>query len=836
MAASVTQVLSPANCAIKIVTWKVKKDSTVMKGSVLALYEPQEDNASKALIKLKASESGIVNEIFVEAGSISPPGSLLLNLRPQNSGGCTHPTVMKDMCADCGADLRREAGVAGERKTSVAASVAMVHNIPELIISKEQALELGKEDEQRLLRTRKLVLLVDLDQTLIHTTNDDIPPNLKLSWEERMFTISSFGKALILFGIIHAYGHTQENSWRRSPNFYELHICTFGVRLYAHTVARLIDPDEKFFSHRILSRDECFDPLSKTANLKALFPCGDSMVCIIDDREDVWNFAPNLVHVKPYRFFQGITPETDISGSSEECILQKVARSEGDVTVPEEVPLKSISSVRGEESGTEITVDTPEGGTGDSSKCEKMMEIDEIAEPKKSSEESDQKDLKSEQTSGECAVKSAEMQNQVSEDLSLSSDSDEDSGDMLASVDNRRQEESAQASGRIDEKNNESEIDINIVEDKKSDKSKDSTGIGNINNNHLTSQEVLQIPLAVDSCEPNVKKEITPTGDEKNRPVDDFTDTNKMSSSDKEHPQEKDESIEWDDNDDYLLHLEDILTRIHKAFYTMYDESLNKGSISNQAKTSIFNVASVSTISSDSSSVDTVDTPATHAETSAMPSKDATVPSASSSADSSIPLFSSSSLFPNQPLPDLKSIIPYVKRKTLRGCNIVFSGLVPLNTPLEKSQAYIVARALGANVQPDIVDAKQVGSKELATTHLVAAKPGTSKHKVALRVGKIHIVSSDWLWACSERWENCDPCLFPLSKDSANSNLISVIPEKGLKLDNKQKCLKRMSNNDEVWDEGREETVNFEQNKRQKMEDNVQRSEGWQLWHRLKQN
>ncbi len=29
------------------------------------------------------------------------------------------------------------------------------------------------------------------------------------------------------------------------------------------------------------------------------------MVCIIDDREDVWNFAPNLVTVKPYRFFTG---------------------------------------------------------------------------------------------------------------------------------------------------------------------------------------------------------------------------------------------------------------------------------------------------------------------------------------------------------------------------------------------------------------------------------------------------------------------------------------------------------------------------------------------------
>lgn len=37
---------------------------------------------------------------------------------------------------------------------------------------------------------------------------------------------------------------------------------------------------------------------------RSLFPCGDNLVCIIDDREDVWNFAPNLVHVKPYHFFQ----------------------------------------------------------------------------------------------------------------------------------------------------------------------------------------------------------------------------------------------------------------------------------------------------------------------------------------------------------------------------------------------------------------------------------------------------------------------------------------------------------------------------------------------------
>ena len=40
---------------------------------------------------------------------------------------------------------------------------------------------------------------------------------------------------------------------------------------------------------------------------RSVFPCGDRMVAIIDDREDVWGRAPNLIHVKPYMFFSGVT-------------------------------------------------------------------------------------------------------------------------------------------------------------------------------------------------------------------------------------------------------------------------------------------------------------------------------------------------------------------------------------------------------------------------------------------------------------------------------------------------------------------------------------------------
>jgi RNA polymerase II subunit A-like phosphatase len=67
---------------------------------------------------------------------------------------CTHPTVMNDMCAECGTDLRKN-------DVTITASVPMVHAIPDLKVSEELAQKLGKADAERLIKDRKLVLLVD---------------------------------------------------------------------------------------------------------------------------------------------------------------------------------------------------------------------------------------------------------------------------------------------------------------------------------------------------------------------------------------------------------------------------------------------------------------------------------------------------------------------------------------------------------------------------------------------------------------------------------------------------------------------------------------------------
>lgn len=44
---------------------------------------------------------------------------------------------------------------------------------------------MGKKDEERLLGSRKLALVVDLDQTMIHTTIELVPPDMKVSWSKK---------------------------------------------------------------------------------------------------------------------------------------------------------------------------------------------------------------------------------------------------------------------------------------------------------------------------------------------------------------------------------------------------------------------------------------------------------------------------------------------------------------------------------------------------------------------------------------------------------------------------------------------------------------------------
>ncbi|KAK6185364.1 hypothetical protein SNE40_007614 [Patella caerulea] len=622
MAAEVQELRVPGDKSIRISKWKVRQGSHISKGVLMAIYNTEEKEKDTVQQKLKAPNAGIVKRIIAKEGQLCEPGSILVEIGPQSANLCSHPTVMKDMCAECGADLRCELGLAGDRKEPVEASVAMVHCIPELIVSEEVALELGKADENRLLSCRKLALLVDLDQTLIHTTNDAIPNNLKDVYHFQLW----HGRKLLWYHTKFRPG-TKEFLEKISKLF-ELHICTFGVRMYAHTIARFIDPDGKYFSHRIVSRDECFDAMSKTANLKALFPCGDCMVAIIDDREDVWNFAPNLIHVKPYHFFQGTADINAPPG---------LTKTENDsVPVSHEVR-RSSSETR--------KLDEPE-----------TVKSDDLEKQKSSEPQTQNSDKPQTQKLDE------------PEAMEVESDSDRMStdGDKDLVKDNINS-----SSNQSDENSNKTAAD---------------------NKNSLHSDNSV---ADVSNSKGNYSEQsATSTTDDKSK---------KLIKS--QNSEEEVEVIEWVDEDDYLIYLTDILTRIHTAYYDVYDQMKDKQDMSE--------------------------------------------------------------------LPNIKNIIPYVKRKVLKGVNIVFSGVVPLNMAPEKCRAYIIAKTLGANIHTNIISRKE--NPEEATTHLVTSKAGTAKYKLASKMKNICIVNLDWLLCCSYRWERVDERLFPVSDDSSGSYCDSPI-------------------------------------------------------------
>ena len=77
-------------------------------------------------------------------------------------------------------------------------------------------------------------------------------------------------------------------------------------------------------------------------------------------------------------------------------------------------------------------------------------------------------------------------------------------------------------------------------------------------------------------------------------------------------------------------------------------------------------------------------------------------------------------------------MIPYVKRKVLAGTVIVFSGVIPTQVPVERSNPFLLARGLGASVK-NLVDGD--------TTHLVASRLWTAKVNDARK----------YMWLCSHR-------------------------------------------------------------------------------------
>ncbi|KAG2236026.1 hypothetical protein BDF21DRAFT_393024 [Thamnidium elegans] len=230
---------------------------------------------------------------------------------------CLHEVKFGGLCAVCGNVIEDE----------TSDQIKMTHKDTGITVSLNEAKRLEQQDEKRLLDQRKLSLIVDLDQTILHATWE---PSIADWVKERKERNSDSVKDIRQFTLD---GSPLIYSIKLRPGLsdflkdmskkYEMHIYTMGTRSYAEAVVKEIDPTGELFHDRILSRDENGSMTKK--RLERLFPSDTSKVVVLDDRGDVWDYSPNLIQIKPYEYFIGIgdinspfaQPKKDIIPSAE---------------------------------------------------------------------------------------------------------------------------------------------------------------------------------------------------------------------------------------------------------------------------------------------------------------------------------------------------------------------------------------------------------------------------------------------------------------------------------------------------------------------------------------
>uniref|UniRef100_A0A803MQM2 RNA polymerase II C-terminal domain phosphatase-like n=1 Tax=Chenopodium quinoa TaxID=63459 RepID=A0A803MQM2_CHEQI len=175
----------------------------------------------------------------------------------------------------------------------------------------------------RLLSRRKLHLVLDLDHTLVHTRK-----TYKLSPEDRNFVRTRRygidynlpGKLGTLFQA--GGGWTKLRPYvrdflREASTMFDMTIHTLGCKFYAWSMAKLLDPNGRYFENwRVISRDDCV-ALDKHKKFLDVVLEHERVVVVMDDNEDVWeDHKTNLLKITPYNYFSYFSPEDKVHDAS----------------------------------------------------------------------------------------------------------------------------------------------------------------------------------------------------------------------------------------------------------------------------------------------------------------------------------------------------------------------------------------------------------------------------------------------------------------------------------------------------------------------------------------
>lgn len=560
---------------------------------------------------------------------------------------CNHPVQYAGLCAICGARLDEQDYT--EFSNSDRAPIAMAHDSTGLTVSYDEAQRMEKLSSSQLLRSKKLILVVDLDQTVIHAAvdptigewqSDPNNPNYSAVKNVKSFTLLEEG---FMPGVNGGPPKPRQTVYyvKLRPGLekflstmcelYEMHVYTMATRAYAVAIAKIIDPEGKYFADRILSRDESGNIHQKS--LQRLFPVSTAMVAIIDDRGDVWKWSPNLIKVVPYNFFVGIG---DINSNFLPQQNAVIMPPDSEEHAAKEPPPGVTEDSTSDDKAT-VTEETPE-----------MEAEDAKNQPNEDQENSDPREETKPDANGVATMESAMEYMQGA-----------DNDELLA--------------------------------------------VQSMERSQMIESQLLERPLA--KQQELIEKESQENAtDSEDSAIDS---TPQTTNGHTPTPPSQEPRGLLHNGDVELQHLDSALSNVHKEYFEEYDQLVRK--------------------KGDPELVREAD------------------------------------------LPDLGVIMPRMKRKVFNDCVILFSGILPLGTDLDRADIVQWVRSFGAIVVAELID---------TVTHVIARKNGTRKVRKAFENPNIKVVQLSWLFECIAQWKRVPEAGHLLEKpEGTDENIAAILGE-----------------------------------------------------------
>ncbi|KAK8682508.1 hypothetical protein V6N13_054894 [Hibiscus sabdariffa] len=232
-------------------------------------------------------------EYQVEPQGSTSQGLIAEKLEVSLKDICTHPGSFRQMCIVCGQRVDEESGV----------TFGYIHK--GLRLGNDEIVRLRSTDMKNLLRHKKLYLVLDLDHTLLNSTQIN-----HLTSEEEYLKAQSDSLQGVpeggLFTLEFMHMMTKLRPYIRTflkeaSKMFEMYIYTMGDRSYALEMAKLLDPKKEYFSGRVISRD---DGTHRDQKALDVILGQDSAVLILDDTEKVWRkHKDNMILMERYHFF-----------------------------------------------------------------------------------------------------------------------------------------------------------------------------------------------------------------------------------------------------------------------------------------------------------------------------------------------------------------------------------------------------------------------------------------------------------------------------------------------------------------------------------------------------